>query len=60
MKFSRALSLVALGAGTALAQTGVPADRQAGAASVADEINALREAITQQQQQIFSCLPILH
>jgi hypothetical protein len=52
MKFSRALSLVVLGAGTVLAQTGVPADGQAGAASVADEIKALREAITQQQQQI--------
>ncbi|HMF90133.1 MAG TPA: hypothetical protein VKL40_05780 [Candidatus Angelobacter sp.] len=52
MKFLRALSLIMLGAGTALAQGGAPADRQAGAASVADEIKALREAVAQQQQQI--------
>ncbi len=51
MKFLRALSLIVLGAGTALAQTSTT-DQQAGAASVADEIKALREAITQQQQQI--------
>src|SRR5260370_2150548 len=42
MKFSRALSVVVLGAGTALAQN----------SSLADELKALREAVTAQQQQI--------
>jgi len=52
MKFLQRMCFVVLASGLALGQTAASDSGSAGTGSVADELKALREAISQQQKQI--------
>ncbi len=52
MRFLEKMCFVVLASGLALGQASTPSNGAAGSTSVADELKALREAITEQQKQI--------